>query len=151
MKMIYFSGLRLSTTGPRLSPHSLLWAPCEPSQYGHCKNKTKWMQLGMVNRIARMETVWKHLRSSTSSIGRRLLFRQYLQYRRNQLPWLRSSAPSGWHDLVEFVVGHVDKRPNTICNRFQPRPLLVELELPNRALKQNRNWISPTTVFVATV
>lgn len=36
----FLSGLRLRTTGPKLSPHSLLWFPCEPSQYGHCK-KTK--------------------------------------------------------------------------------------------------------------
>lgn len=94
------------------------------------------------------ESEWEHLHSSISSIGRRLPFRQYPQCRQNRLPWPRSNAPSGWHDLVERLVGHVDRMPNTTCSRFQPRPLSVESELPNRVLKHDRNWISSPTVFM---
>lgn len=147
LKMTYFSGLRLSITGPRLSPVSLLWLMCEPSQYGHCKNKKICKKLKRTKNqldkrmnpdsgmVAKKTQNKLHLHSSMSSIDRKLPFRQYPQYRQNRQLWLRSNAPNGWHDLEELLVGHVDRMPNMTYSRCQRWPPLVELELPNRVLK----------------
>lgn len=141
--VIYFSGLRLSTTGPILSPVSLLWVTCEPSQYGHCKDH-------VIEENENLNFIWKpkwnrydlrrvqqccHLRSSISNICRMLPFQKYPRYQQSRLLWIRSNAPNCWRDLVEFSVGPLDRMPNMTCSRFQRRLQSVAPVLPNHVLK----------------